>query len=262
MSDYIPLEPINTKPFIEAAISLIEHDECLRALKLLDNLPAYYRDYPPKEIVQLKKLIRSKVFTVQDYAENQHDAMRSEDWGKQCIEGTYRGQILHQIVKAYNDKNVHPHVVDYGPGEWAFPLGLKKLGCQFSYRDIGLSKFQHQARDYLKDYYTTKDRGPAVFIATEIIEHLKDVNEIRQEFDRIDADVDYIVTSTPTYSFMIQKKWEKEGIGHLQAFTPAEFQQTITKMFHDQGFNWVYYQDQCMTMIGSRFPIEVTKKEI
>lgn len=248
-------EFFDVKPFIDAANILVAADEPLRAIQLLDNLPGYYRDFIPKEVIELKKSIYALLATPAFYQSNPYDQLVRVEKSTAALENTLRGMCIWDDVQFYNKQNITPHIIDLGPGEYWLPIGLWKKRALFTYQAIGLcSKAHEKAMEYIKQFYLDtppKDR-PKIFIACELIEHLHHEEDIRVEFERINSDADIIHISTPLYTFdgrKAQIDWQKKGdLGHLRTYTPKEFFSVVTEIFPE--YNWELKLSQVMHMRG------------
>lgn len=243
--------------FLKSAEVLVAADEPMRALSLLDNLPAYYRDNQPKEVVALKNDIYSLLATPAFYAQNPYDELVRTENAVATINSTLRGQIIVKDVKEYNERGITPHLIDLGPGEYWLPIGLKQLGFQFTYRDIGLSGRARQlAMEHIGERVcmeTPTDR-PVIFVACELIEHLHHEADIAVDFHRVKANADIIHLSTPKYTYGTQSTqydWRKKGdLGHLRTYTPREFSDAACRMF--PKYQFALYDSHILHLRGTR----------
>lgn len=243
------------KPFIEAAESLVKHDEVERALSLLKNIPAHYRDNPPKEIVELLKEIRSRVFLASDYVQDSRDSLVSDDQAKEIGNSLSRAKMLLAEIQKYNAQSPkkRPHVLDFGPGNYVIPMFMRQMKADFTYKGIALTETSRlQARAHLEDIWIERDVAirPNIFVAFEVIEHLHNVEEIRQVFDRGVAVPEQIFLSTPRYTFDLNLNWRTKGLEHLRAYTPNEFKNTVQKLFPE--FKLELFNEQIMVIHGKR----------
>lgn len=246
----------NPKLVLELATQLIEHDETERALVVLDQLPGYFRDNIPPEISKLKSDIRSKIFTVQDYIENAEDDLKSQEQNLAFLNNTARGLVLREEVKRANDRNVKPHLIDYGPGDYGLPLGLQSSHLKFHYTPIALqdnvlTKAKKELNAHWIDDYKKESDKEKWFLAYEIIEHLHHPLEIRQVFDKIEGSVKKLFFSTPKYTYGTgNPTWRTRGIPHLRTYTPLEFGLEITRMF--PGYELSSYDNEVMVIVGNK----------
>jgi len=244
----------DSKPFIEAAKTLVAMDETERALHLLFNLPAYYRDNTPNEVRDLRAKILAKVTLPVDLLGDDRELPKSDEFSIGSLDGTMRGAHLKHIVSQYNDEGKIPFIVDMGPGDYVFPIGMHLQKLNFKYYPVTLNlKSKTEAMLRMPDKYNDKPMKCDIFVAYEIIEHLHHVDEIRQCFDRY-AQLgfpDFCLLSTPKYTFGEgTQHWESEGIHHLRAYTPREFQFEAIRMFPE--YNWSYADNPVMVLIGSK----------
>lgn len=252
----MPMANFNVQSFVDVALQLVEHDETERALLLLNNLPAKYRDHEPPEVTKLRSDIMARIFTVQDYAENDSDDLKPNDQNLRFLNTTARGNSLKTLLEAANKNDIIPHIIDYGPGDFGLPLACSDIGLKFGYTPIGLhSKAQDQAKEKLTskwiENYKTSISPVKWFVAFEIIEHLHNPDEIRQVFDKIQGHVDKVLFSTPKYTYGTgNPTWRDRGCPHLRAYTPNEFALWCQTKF--PGYKWEFTDNEVMCMIGSR----------
>lgn len=251
------VEGFSTKPFMEAAETLARADEPERALAILENLPAYYREHLPAEVLQLRHEILFSLITPHGYATVDFDSDIGVEKSVQCVKNLLRGRKVLEQVEAFNKDGKVPHIVDVGPGEYWLPIGLYQLGFRFTYHDVSLlQRTAKQARELLppelfKDAYPD---APKIFVAYELIEHLPQPRELAVEMVRhCGRPADYIFISTPMYTFHapLDKDWKKlYGQAHLRAYTPQEFFTAVSSVF--PGYSWELESDQIMVLKGTK----------
>lgn len=239
----------SAQPFIAAAEQLMRADESERALAVLENLPAYYRDHAPSEVLEMRRAIMESLLTPHAYASVDFDS----EVGRDVLEVLLRGRM----VKATLDQIDKPvHIVEMGPGEYWLPIGLYNRGYQFTYQDISLlQRTGRQARAIVPGVWRSngppQPEVPRIFVAFELIEHLADPREIAIEAARHCGTPDYVFLSTPLYTFDTKPDWRKlNGQPHLRAYTPREFINTACEIF--PGYKWELEADQIMVLKGSR----------
>lgn len=239
--------------------ALIGCDEMALAQDLLVNgMPGYFRDNPPKEVLEMKKKLMKFLMNSEDYANNsiETDIMNLES-SNQTINGLLRGQLVLKEVKELNDKGKTPHVIEMGPGEYWLAIGLKAQGCKFTYKGIGVNPAAaEKASLILGEHLKQPDLdAPVIYVACEIIEHLWNPQEIAQTVAKLGVTPDYIHMSTPLYTFGVgHETWFEEPHigkgGHLRTYTPSEFMLIAQRLF--PNYNWVYYHNQVMSLRGSK----------
>lgn len=226
--------------FLEAAQELARADEVERALKLLDNLPAWYRDHEPKEITRLRTEILSKIATINFYKEiDCHPDLLNVDQVCKLL----RCKLLTLEVKKLNELNYTPHIVDFGPGEYWVPLVLNKFNLKYTYQPLSINDISYEKNKFLfENHLSKKTDQPTIFLALEIIEHLWAEQEIKINMLRECGYCDIIHVSTPKYTHRYdQTDWRAIGtLGHLRAYTPTEFFTIVQDMFKEYG-DFMFY---------------------
>lgn len=217
---------------------LVDHDEVERALIVLENVPAYYRDAVPQNLAKLKKDILQAICTSHAYYSDNLDQKISLEAAKYALQNI-RGLLIAKEVETYNKQGLTPHIVDMGPGEYFVPIGLKDLKLKFTYNDIGLDQqTRKDALPFIEDVkrlIPTREQ-PVIFLALEIIEHLHNPKDIVTECLRHCGEFpERVHLSTPCYTYDASAKdWRKKsGLPHLRAYTPAEFMRTSQSLFRE-----------------------------
>lgn len=237
----VELKNFKIQSFIDVLNEYIRADEIERAMWVMDNLPAFYRDHIPSEIVIIKNEMLKRMATPRVYSggdvDCQNDASHILNMHK-----TLRGGLISKDIKNFNDQNITPHVVDFCPGEYWLPIVLKHQEFKFTYDPIYMNERAFQSARPKFDKYLSKDfdQRPVIYMAGEIIEHLYNENEVKTEMLYNCGLADIVHVSTPRYTFDCRDlDWRdtKEFLGHLRAYTPREFFDKLTKMFIEyQGF--------------------------
>ncbi len=240
MSQMGCLKDFDVSCFIKAAEELLRADETLRALQLLDNLPAYQRDFVPPEVAALRRQIQKVIATPNFYATSRGYEMSAHDDSIYQMHKSLRGYLAVKEVQRINDNGLAPHIIDFAPGEYWLPaiLDLKKL--KFTYFPVYLN---HPSYEHYRDRFikycipTALPDSPVIYFAGEVIEHLHKEDELRYEMERNHGLADVVHISTPCYTFDINcTDWKAKGdLGHLRAYTPNEFAGKITTMFPEYG---------------------------
>jgi hypothetical protein len=243
---YEPKIDFDPKPFIEAALQLIRSEDTNKAILLLtDMLPSFYRDSPPAEIKELLRSVRSAKWLTSDYASNEKDDLKPEEVSKFAVENLVRFRLIKDML--LENKGPIPHIIDLGPGDYNMPIGLSQLGCAFTYQPIGVySKAMEQAKEKLAHKWCNvrQREAPLWFVAYEIIEHLENEMEIRQQMDRLPRLPDKVFCSTPLYTFSDGNKNWKTEIAHLRTYTPDEFFVICRKLFPEYNLQYVPFEIQ------------------
>lgn len=240
----------NPKPFIDAANILTAADEPLLALKLLDIVPAFYRDYKDSEIEELKIRIKRRLVTSVWYSNCHNELLKESDSIAMC-KGTLRGQMMIKELEALKKLKIEPHIIEFAPGEYWLPIGLLALGYKFTYESISLNKETTILAENILPWSMERKGKLNIYCAFEIIEHLHFVDDIITESLRLGVRPDIIHLSTPLYTFDGRKEslaWENKDLGHIRAYTPREFYDFVSKMFY--GYELELQLSQVMHLRG------------
>jgi hypothetical protein len=225
---------------VDVYLSAVEHminaDEVERAFHMLDNMPAYYREHPPKRAAEIRESLNRQLFTpvqykgIYDGAAIDHATM---PW-------PMRAQKLEELVR---ESVIVPHIMELAPGGHWIAEGLRHRGLDFTYESLGLD-----AGDWAD---ASKGDGPAIFCAFEIIEHLANEQEIYQNYLKFNRPADVVMISTPLYTYAGgMDEWRERALGHLRTYTPTELHAVVARMF--QGFDWHCYLDDTILLKGVR----------
>lgn len=232
---------------------LIRHDEVERALLVLDNVPALYRDQVPAKLAMLRYEIQKARYTVHAYIDSDLDATLPADDAVATLRHLLRGRLAEAEVKRYNEQNVIPHIVDMGPGGYIIPIALRELGYRFTYWDVALNARARDASRELPRLERAADNQPIIFLALEVIEHMPDPTELAVEaYRQCGRSPERIHLSTPLYTYdTAHADWRTAGgLPHLRAYTPAEFFLQSQRIF--PGYEWAMLPDQIMSLRGQR----------
>lgn len=249
-------------PFlVETYVNCLLHaDETERALLVLDNLPAFYRDNMPPNLKKLRDdIVRARI-TPHGYLDCDYDSEVTLEKATGNI-SLSRFQFVQDDVERFNKADKHPHIVDCGPGEYVIPIGLKSKGLQFTYEPLSMDQKARAKFDDLNStdviYDNAADKtSPYIFCALEIIEHLPDPLDLATEaLSHYTGSPDVIHMSTPLYTYDGRiKEWNKVGgLPHLRAYTPNEFFMTANKIF--PGYKWDLFPGQIISLRGVRLDL-------
>jgi hypothetical protein len=219
--------------FLDAVEDMINADEVERALLMLDNMPAYYRDHVPERAAEIRQSLHRQLWTPVQYA-GIYEGVIPDCWPG-------RAQVLEGLVRQLNSEGKAPHVMELAPGSGFIEAGLRERGLTCSYESLGLDK-RKEPGDV---------SGPAIFVAFEIIEHLSNEWEIYQNYLKFNREAEHILLSTPLYTCAGgMSGWRERPLGHLRTYTPLEFQQKAQAMF--KGYQWKAFVDETIILLGSK----------
>lgn len=252
------IESFDADKLYDVINTYVEGDEVERALWILDNLPGYYRDFPPDNLKKLKQDILASLVTARAYSIGSMDTAIVPENATFFIENLLRGQLIWREVDRWNDEDKMPHIVDMGPGEYLVPIGLKQKNLSFTYDPIWMDKKAHDAavpmiEDVLWDWDVVGrqrlDPPRTIFLALEVIEHLPSTQDIVIEAHRHCGGWPARVhLSTPMYTYDGRRKdWNKScGLPHLRTYTPREFIAEAQRLF--PGYVLQYYPGELMSI--------------
>jgi hypothetical protein len=230
--------------YLSVVEMLIMSDEVEKALLMLNNVPAYYRDNPTPRQIEIRESLHKVLFTPTQYAS-------ADVEGKLCDPEELakhwpgRAQLLANRVKALNGNGIKPNIMELGPGTFWLPYALRANGLDFTY------EYQALIRQDLPFDKPPDEVGINILVAYELVEHLSNEMEIYQAYLKFGKQAKYIFLSTPLYTFSGGiPNWRNQALGHLRTYTPKEMLALAQGMF--QGFEWGMYTDQTIIVEGMR----------
>lgn len=218
--------------YLTAVEQMIASDEVERALHMLDNMPSFYREHPPKRALELKELLHRVLWTPVQYAGIYAGAdVESEFW-------PLRAQCVEDIVREHSGA----HIMELAGGSGWLHEGLRKREYKFTYNCLSLDE-----KLVTKEFFG----GPAIFCAFELIEHLSNEWEIYQNYLKFNKQADYVLLSTPLHTYGGgNPNWRNGPLGHLRCYSVSEFHEIAAKMF--TGFEWTAKTDDTIVLIGRK----------
>lgn len=224
-------------PFIQVAEQLLCADETILALNVLKGMPGIYRDFPPKEVIDLKREIMSRMATSAFYATHVGTELNVQDDHCMNMQHSLRGILISKDVKVLNENGIIPHVMDIGIGEGWLPFIMGQNGLEFTYEPIYVNHPTYEGVKRRFEHFLDKKKPeqPVIYVACEIIEHLWNEEEIRYEMQQRHGLADIIHVSTPRYTFDTNcTDWRvKDWLGHIRTYTPKEFANLLSDMFQE-----------------------------
>lgn len=236
--------------YLASVEQMVQSDEVERALNMLDNMPAWYRDHYPQKAQDLKDKIYKQFYTIYDYAYedyNEHKTFENitdVDFAAKYLWQT-RAQGIIGLCKHLNSQNKVPHIVEMGSGNHWLEHALKICNCKYTYYSQTLNRhMQTKGSPKINADYN-------IFICFEVIEHLWEPKDIYHYSLKHEVNFDFIMLSTPKYSFGGGcEKWQESNLGHLRAYTPTEFSHFAVSLW--PGYKWDMIADSVMCMTGEK----------
>lgn len=254
--------PFDIKLCVSYVEELLRQEELERALLVLDNVPATERMLPPKELVELRRLILKRSETTREIIDSVNDEVHCVEKSIALMYGLLRGGLLLQDVQQMNGAGKIPHIIDYGPGCYFVPIALRALDCAFTYWDLSVNlKAQAIARPQIPELKAEADASrPVIYVALEVIEHLHEPRDLAIEAAKHCGvnGPDLIHLSTPmcTYAEIPREiPWHERTLHHLRAYTPQEFLVAADNLF--PGYHWgvhvpSHLHTQPMSIVGRK----------
>lgn len=224
--------------WINAATILYYNDDPLRALQLLELLPAHLRLNPEPEIIELKRKIKAALVPTRAYADYTCDSLVEPDKALMHVAVLPRGRLAFDLVKHLNAEGLTPHILEVGPGTYWLPIGLHESNLNFKYTALGgnqSSRMQFTGSIGDKNASTYKD-GPKVFIGYEIIEHMENPDALAWDaYAFFGSDPDALLISTPNGCFDNNNPkvhaFERGAQQHLRTYLMDELVNEVKRSF-------------------------------
>lgn len=210
----------------------IASDEVEIAMYLLENPPSYYRDHPPKRLIETREALHRQTWTSSQYVGLYKDIPENSE-----SEWPSRMDVLEGMLTDCT------HIMELGPGGLRVKDSLIKRGHNISYEYISLDGSEILKRAPVN--------ATVIFVCQEIIEHLKDPTEIFQNYLKFKKPADKILITTPLYTYAGgMPEWRDRPLGHLRTYSPSILHETVAKMF--RGFNWSIQLSETINLVGEK----------
>lgn len=262
------------KPFyfdIDTWIQAIEmqicSDEIQTALKMCGELlPGYYRDNPPKEILEIRSRLYQQLYDQFDYSSDHDEAnFTRTEVTEQCLTAyTYpRADILFQDIKDLNTAGIQPWIFEISPSHGWLPVGFADRGLKFNFFGKNMNQpALKKVKEWLPEGVwqewpeSWEKPGPTrsqqkILVCFEALEHMMNPHDLTQAAHKVGQDFDRIYLSTPMYTLWGGlPNWRERRIGHVRTWTPAEF----LSFAHDAfpGYKWEIFKSPSMVLRGIR----------
>ena len=249
----------NLQAHIAAVESLIRSDEIMLALKLLDMVPAWYRDNYPPELEELKRKIYEQTYDQIEYATDTEEAECTREFGEAQWTNGYmfpRAEIIANIVREYNQNSCIPWIFDLGCSHGNLPLGLMQERLKFYYKGVGLNgRIVQKVKEWVGEHGCEEPPKPASFpkilYCTEVLEHCFNPHDIVHTAAKVGVDWDVVLLSVPKYTMGGGlPDWDTRRLGHVRTWTPAEFIDFASKTW--RGRKWQLVDAFSMVLVGRK----------
>lgn len=242
----------------QAVIQMIRADEIQIALKMLDEVPGWYRDNYPQEFKEIRDRVYRQCYDQFDYSSDHDEAnFTREQVTEQCLSGyTYpRADILFEEIKRLNSQGSTPWIFEISPSHGWLPVGFSDRGLKFNFFGKNLNQ---AALDKLKSWlpFGVWDEKPnggqiKILVCYEALEHMWNPHDLEQSAKKIGVEFDQIYLSTPKYTlFGGLPDWDTRRLGHVRTWTPSEFVNFASKSF--PGYSWEFFDHHSMVIRGKK----------
>lgn len=240
----------NVDKYLECVEDMVKSDEVERALTMLDNMPAWYRDHYPQKAKKLREKIYQQFYTIYDYVYEDYSDFKSfDDVSDIDFASKYlwqsRAQAMIVLLKNLNSQGKTPHIVEMGSGNHWLNHALNICNIKYTYYAQTLNRGMNICGE------PKIDSDCNIFVCFEVIEHLYNPKEIYHYSVKHGVEFDYIMLSTPKYSFGGGcEDWQNSKLGHLRAYTPKEFSDFAQQLWF--GYKWDLIADTVMCLMGEK----------
>lgn len=243
---------------IKAVIQMIQADEIQIALKMLEDVPGYYRDNYPKELTEIRNNLYRQMYDQFDYANDPGEAgWKREDVEAQCLtDYTFpRANILFDEIKRLNSESKVPWICELSASHGWLPIGFQKKGAEFYYfaKNLNLPAL-NRIKEWLEPHRwveTPEKAWTKILVFYEALEHMNTPSDLEQAAKKVGEEYDQIYLSTPKYTLWGGlPDWSTRRIGHVRTWTPKEFLEFSSKSF--PGYAWSFCDSHSMVLIGKK----------
>ena len=241
---------------LEAYLQVVEMviccDEIEKAMWMLDNPPTYYRNH--HKIVTMRKELLRQIETAIDYSKQQGEADKQKAMA--TIDNIFDTDFLYPrwyLIKSWAEKQNYegktPHIVELGPAQFWLPYGLKKHSIKATYEAHSINQQSIQwAKEEFKDLWD-ESKKPTAFFCLEVIEHLKNPEDIFHFYCKLKSEPELVVISTPCHTlYGGLDNWRARDLGHLRAYAPEDLLAFCRQHWPDR--NWTFMKEHMMVAWG------------
>ena len=252
-------EYFSLEDHIKAVEGLIKSDEIEMAFKLLDMVPAWYRENYPKELTRIKKILYENIYSPMTYVNDEEEASYTKDKTIAQVESGYcfpRLDLLKTLVKDLNSDGHKPWVFELSTSHGPIPLGLAQAGCNFNFF---AKNFNQGALSKVIEWLGPEvwSRGPGVdqktiFVNFESLEHAHREEDVRDDYYKLGIDFDYILLSVP-YGCLGNglPDWKTRRLGHLRGYTKKDFHDLAVSFF-GPTYRWEMVVSHSLVLMGEK----------
>lgn len=215
--------------YLDAVEQMISADEIVFALKMLDNMPGWYRDHGWPRAQEIRHKVFRQLMLISDYANDSSEVELDLEKLKGRILTMFchpRAEIVTTMVRQLNEQGIEPTIIELGPFDYWLPVGLSETAkVRFEYLPISLNSgpIKHIKANFPAIRFVDKPGEFNLFCCLEVIEHMMDPTEIRHPLDKLGCEPQIVVVSTPLYTMGGGlPDWDSRELGHVRTYTPNE----------------------------------------
>ena len=247
----------NLRNHIVAVVQLICSDEIEMAFKLLDMVPAWYRENYPTQLTEIKKTLYQNLYSPMTYVNDADEAAYTYEQVVEQVRVGYcfpRLDILKQLVFKLNQDGEWPWIFELSTSHGPIPIGLKEEGYRFDFFAKNLNQGAlFKVKDWMRDHWVEKpkDGQPKIFVNFESLEHAHRMEDVRDEYYKLGVSFDYIFLSVPLGCLGNGlPDWSTRRLGHIRGFTKKEFADLAVSFF--PGFSWEMTVSHSLVLVGRK----------
>jgi hypothetical protein len=249
--------------YLDSVEQMIMADEICFALKMLENLPGYYRDNVPQRALDIKKLVLKNTMTVIDYSNDFEETVQGiEAYAKESFadivnrhSNSIKGWALNQVIAAIGEHRFR--VSELGPAYFWVPEQLVSVpNAHYDFQSLqkqASSEAVNRLKDIRSNFLCDSPMPGAkeVFVCFETIEHMWNEDDVFHYYTKFGIEADYVVMSCPLYTLTEGlEDWKTRTLGHVRTYTPRDLSNFIKK--HWPGYTVETYATDSIVCIASK----------
>lgn len=238
---------------IKAIEQMIMADELQIALQMVDQVPAWYRANPPRELQEIKQILYRQTYDNFEYCHDDEEANCTREFGEGQWSNGYmfpRAEIMKELVR----QETGAWIFDLGCSHGNLPLGLMKEGLVFNYFGQAMNgRILEKVKEWTKDHWQERpDQGQtSILYCTEVIEHCFDPQSVVHSAYKLGVDYDLIVLSVPNGCLGGGlPDWKTRRVGHVRGWNVQEFLKFASTEW--PGYAWSVYESISIVLVGRR----------
>lgn len=250
---------------VKAVEQMIRADEIQIALRMLDDVPAWYRKNRPPELEEIRKKLYENLYDAFDYGNDDEEAEFPEAEARAQWRNGYcfpRAEIITALVKKLNKAGETPWIFDLGCSHGNLLYGLFSESVSFQYLGKSINWRIAQRVSEIGQEIPGEGKGwrwkekpdanqKTILFCSEVIEHMMNPMDAVQSAYKMGVRWDYILLSVPLGCLGGGlENWDTRRLGHVRGWTEQEFFDFANK--HWPGYGWQLTVAPSMVLLGER----------